>query len=129
VGGRGRWHLYGGRYDISMAHIVMVLHKTLHPWRTKRPCATDMTATFSRGWAHIYLWCMHLWCTTDLCHMRGALPIRAPRMWGPDTPGYGAHWGPHMRGALPVWCATHKVVSVAHITWCAAPTYPWSTKM
>jgi hypothetical protein len=33
-----------------------------------------------------------------------------------------------MRGAPLVWCATHKVVSVAHITWCATATYPWSTK-
>jgi hypothetical protein len=58
MGGRGRWHLYGGRYDISVAHIIMVLHKTLHQWRTIGLCATDMLATFSRGWAHIYPWRM-----------------------------------------------------------------------
>jgi hypothetical protein len=129
VAGRGRWHLYGGRYhDISVAHISMVCHKYLHQWRTQGPCATDMPATFSRGWAHLYPWRMDLWCPTDLCHMCGARPFHVPRMWGPDTPGYGARWGPHMRGAPLVWCATHKVVSVAHIVWCAMPTYPWSTE-
>jgi hypothetical protein len=128
VGGRGRWHLYGGRYDISVAHIIMVLHKTLHQWRTKGMCATDMPATFSGGWAHIYPWRMDQWCVTDLCHMRGAPPIHAPWMWGPHTPGYGAHWGPHMCGAPLVWCATNKVVFVAHFTWCATATYLWSTK-
>jgi hypothetical protein len=58
VGGRGRWHLYGGRYDISVVHITMVLHKYIYQWRTKGTCATDMSATFSRGWAHLYPWRM-----------------------------------------------------------------------
>jgi hypothetical protein len=127
VGGRGRWHLYGGRYDISVAHINMVLHKYIYLWRTKGTCATDMSATFFRGWAHLYPWRMDQWCATDLFHMRGASQIHAPRMWGPDTPGPGARWGPHMRGAPLVRCATNKVISVAHLFWCAMATYLWST--
>jgi hypothetical protein len=49
-------------------------------------------------------------------------------MWGPDTPGDSARWGPHMRDAPLIWCATHKTEHVAHILGCAANTYPWSTK-
>jgi hypothetical protein len=60
--------------------------------------------------------------------MRGVLPFHAPRTWGPDTPGDGAHWGPHMCGAPLVRCATHKEGSVVHITGCATATYLWSTE-
>jgi hypothetical protein len=72
---------------------------------------------------------MEVWCATNICHMRGALPFHAPWLWGPDTPGDGACWGPHMRGAPLVRCATNKEGSVAHIARCTTATYPWSTKM
>jgi hypothetical protein len=60
--------------------------------------------------------------------MRGARRNDAPRIWGPDTPGVGARWGPLVSGAPRVLYAMDKAESVAHILWCAADTYPWSTK-
>jgi hypothetical protein len=60
--------------------------------------------------------------------MRGARRYDSPRMWGPAIAGVGASWDPHMHGAPHVWCATDKAESVAHILWCVADTYPWSTK-
>jgi hypothetical protein len=115
VGGRGRWHLYGGRYDISVAHHKMVLHRYIYPWRTSKWCSTDMSATFSRGWAHTYPWRMYMWCATGIHTMRGALQMYAPRIWGPDTPGPGARWGPLIHGASPSRCATGKMISVEHL--------------
>jgi hypothetical protein len=126
----------GGRGDGTF----MVVGTT-YPWRTSIWCSTNIYISGApRGHAPriclppfpedgpTYLWCMDQWCATDLFHMHGAPQIHAPRMWVPNTPGPGARWGPHMRGAPLVRCATNKVISVAHLFWCATATYLWSTE-
>jgi hypothetical protein len=70
---------------------------------------------FSRGWAHTYPWRMYMWCATGMHIIRGALQMHAPRIWGPDTPGHGARWGPLIYGASFPWCATGKMISVEHL--------------
>jgi hypothetical protein len=125
-----------GRGDITF-----MVGSTTYPSRTSYWCATDIyvggapqpvrhgyTCHLFQRMGPLNPWRMEVWCATDICHMRGALPFYAPRMWGPDTPGDSARWGPHMCGAPLVWCATHKAGPVAHIFGCTTATYPWSTE-
>jgi hypothetical protein len=41
-----------------------------------------------------YVWRMYMWCATGINIMRGTPQVYAPQIWGPDTPGPGARWGP-----------------------------------
>jgi hypothetical protein len=85
-----------------VAHLKMVLHRYV-------------CHLFQRVGPHISVAHVYIWCATGIHIMRGAPQMHALRIWGPDTPGPGARWGPLIHGASLSRCATGKMISVEHL--------------
>jgi hypothetical protein len=114
-------------WEVGGDGTFMVVGMT-YPWRTSKWCSTDIynSGTPRRHAPRICLppfpeggpTYIHGACICGaprLSSLCVAPQIHAPRIWGPNTPGPGAQWGPLISGASLPWCTTDKMISVEHV--------------